>query len=204
MACQSTNNMINKPYDDEICRVGLYNILECLLINERADCSTIIAISKDLIDNVGLVDSSVKVKMAVRKLKLIWQQVHDSTNHLYQPWTFLNIDKPRKVISNNELRNVFAPSSMPIINNIQSSIMNTEQSPSMNSQSISKPSVYQTPIETNTQVFLQAPPPPVSLPFPPMDLLPKTQQTNLETIVQPVIGKFSRKIFAYKFVFFSL
>ncbi|CAF0803622.1 unnamed protein product [Rotaria sordida] len=44
MICQSTNNSINKPYDDEICRVGLYNILECLLINERPDCSTIIAI----------------------------------------------------------------------------------------------------------------------------------------------------------------
>jgi hypothetical protein len=62
VACQSTNNIINKPYDDEICRVGLYNILECLLINERADCSTIIAISKDFIDNAVLVDSSVKVR----------------------------------------------------------------------------------------------------------------------------------------------
>jgi hypothetical protein len=61
MACQSTNSIINKPYDDELCRVGLYNILECLLINERPDCSTIIAISKDFIDNATLVDSSVKV-----------------------------------------------------------------------------------------------------------------------------------------------
>jgi hypothetical protein len=63
MACQATNSIINKPYDDELCRVGLYNILECLLINERADCSTIIAISKDLIDNAALIDSSVKVRI---------------------------------------------------------------------------------------------------------------------------------------------
>ncbi|CAF5114150.1 unnamed protein product, partial [Rotaria socialis] len=53
--------------------------------------------------------------MAVRKLKLVWQQVNDSTCHLYQPWSFLNVDKPRKVLPNNinssmttnELRNVF-------------------------------------------------------------------------------------------------
>jgi hypothetical protein len=63
MTCQSTNNIINKPYDDEVCRVGLYNILECLLINERADCSTIVAISKDLIDNAVLLDSSIKVRI---------------------------------------------------------------------------------------------------------------------------------------------
>jgi len=67
MACQSTNSIINKPYDDELCRVGLYNILECLLINERADCSTIIAISKDFIDNAALVDSSVKVIIIIKK-----------------------------------------------------------------------------------------------------------------------------------------
>jgi hypothetical protein len=63
MACQATKSIINKPYDDEICRVGLYNILECLLINERADCSTIIAISKDIIDSAVLLDSSVKVRI---------------------------------------------------------------------------------------------------------------------------------------------
>ena len=62
MACQATNSVINKPYDDELCRLGLYNILECLLINERADCPTIIAISKDLIDHATLADSSIKVK----------------------------------------------------------------------------------------------------------------------------------------------
>jgi hypothetical protein len=195
MACQTTNSIINKPYDDELCRVGLYNILECFLINERADCSTIIAISKDFIDNAVLVDSSVKVKMAVRKLKLIWQQVHDSTSHLYQPWSFLNIDKPRKVnssITTNELRNVFVPSSMPIISNVQStiSIMDTEQAPLSNSQSLSKPSVYQTPMETASNVFLQAPPP-VPIPFSPLDLLPKSQHTNLETL--PIIGKFSKQ-----------
>jgi hypothetical protein len=138
--------------------------------------------------------------MAVRKLKLIWQQVHDSTSHLYQPWSFLNIDKPRKIISNNinssitttELRNVFAPSSMPIISNVQSSssisIISTEQPSFINSPSLSKPSVYQTPTETGTNVFLQ--PPPVSIPFSPLDLLPKTQQSNLNTVVQPVRGKF--------------
>ena len=62
MTCQASNGLINKPYDEELCRVGLYNMLECLLINERADCSTIIAMSKDLIDNASLVDSSVKVR----------------------------------------------------------------------------------------------------------------------------------------------
>jgi hypothetical protein len=86
--------------------------------------------------------------MAVRKLKLIWQQVHDSTNHLYQPWAFLNVDKPRKILSNNinsnELRNVFVPSSMPIISNVQSSMISTEQSPLINSQTLSKPSTTTT------------------------------------------------------------
>ncbi len=133
--------------------------------------------------------------MAVRKLKLIWQQVHDSTSHLYQPWSFLNIDKPRKVnssITTNELRNVFVPSSMPIISNVQStiSIMDTEQAPLSNPQSLSKPSVYQTPMETASNVFLQAPPP-VPIPFSPLDLFPKSQHTNLETL--PVIGKFSKQ-----------
>lgn len=60
--CQAST-IVNKPYDDELCRVGLYNILECFLINERADCSTIIAISKDLIDYANLLDSSVKVTL---------------------------------------------------------------------------------------------------------------------------------------------
>jgi hypothetical protein len=62
MACQATSSVINKPYDDETCRVGLYDILESLLINERADCSTIIGISKDVIDNAALLDTSVKVR----------------------------------------------------------------------------------------------------------------------------------------------
>jgi len=139
--------------------------------------------------------------MAVRKLKLIWQQVHESTSHLYQPWSFLNIDKPRKVISNNinasmttnDLRNVFAPSSMPM--------MNAEQLTLINSQSLSKPSVYQTPMETATNVFLQTPPLPppppassvASMPFPSLDLLSKTQQSNLDGFVQPVIGKFKEE-----------
>ncbi|UJR31711.1 hypothetical protein I4U23_019191 [Adineta vaga] len=173
LACQTANSVFNKPYDDELCRVGLYDILECLLINERSDCSTIIGISKDVIDNANLLDSSVKVKMAVRKLKLIWQQVHDSSSQLYQPWSFLNIDKPRKTIpmhnmnssmTTNDLHNVFAYSSMPIITNVQPTVtstaaaaitmMNTEPSSSNNSQSLSKPSVYQAPIETTPNVFL--------------------------------------------------
>ncbi|CAF0752338.1 unnamed protein product [Rotaria sordida] len=197
MICQSTNNSINKPYDDEICRVGLYNILECLLINERPDCSTIIAISKDLIDNAALLDPSVKVKMAVRKLKLIWQQVHDSTNHLYQPWSFLNVDKPRKVIHNNinystattttnELRNVFVPSSMPMISNVETSsisMMNTEQPLLINSQSLTKPSIHQTPMESTTNVFLQ---PPTSISYPTLDVLSQSQQPNLEAFIPPV------------------
>jgi hypothetical protein len=133
--------------------------------------------------------------MAIRKLKLIWQQVHDSTSHLYQPWSFLNIDKPRKIplnninssITTNELRNVFAPSSMPTISNIQSSsisMINTEQSSLINSPTLSKPSVYQTPMETSTNVYLQAPPQPI---FSSLDLLPKTQKSNVDTIIQPVI-----------------
>ncbi|CAF1084216.1 unnamed protein product [Rotaria sp. Silwood1] len=196
MICQSTNNSINKPYDDEICRVGLYNILECLLINERADCSTIIAISKDLIDNANLLDPSVKVKMVIRKLKLVWQQVHDSTSRLYQPWSFLNVDKPRKIPPNNinysttnELRNVFVPSTMPIMNNIETSsisMMNIEQPLLMNPQSLSKPSVHQTPMETTTtttNVFLQ---PATSMSYPTIDVLPQTQPMNLETFIPPV------------------
>ena len=62
MACQASTSTNNKPYDDERCRFGLYDILECFLINERADCPTIIAISKDLIDGAMSVDSSVKVR----------------------------------------------------------------------------------------------------------------------------------------------
>lgn len=145
--------------------------------------------------------------MAVRKLKLVWQQVHDSTSHLYQPWSFLNIDKPRKMTSNNitsslttnDLRNVFAPTSMPMISNVQTSssisMMTTEQSPLIHPQSIAKPSVYQTPMETITNEFLQTPPPlsGVSMPFSSLDLLAKTQQSNLDTLVQPVIGKFDEK-----------
>ncbi|CAF1000584.1 unnamed protein product [Adineta ricciae] len=178
LACQTTNTVINKPYDDELCRVGLYDILECLLINERADCTTIIGISKDVIDNAALLDSSVKVKMTVRKLKLIWQQVHDSSSQLYQPWSLLNIDKPRRTTSNqnvhstmttNDFHNVFAPSSMPMITNVQSALpvvaaasssitmLNTEPSPLNNSQSLSKPAVYKPPTETTPNIFLQAP-----------------------------------------------
>lgn len=63
MACQASNSTNSKPYEDERCRVGLYDILECFLINERADCPTIIAISKDMIDYAMSVDSSVKVKL---------------------------------------------------------------------------------------------------------------------------------------------
>ncbi|CAF1068715.1 unnamed protein product [Rotaria magnacalcarata] len=194
MICQASS-IINKPYDNELCRVGLYNILECLLINERADCSTIIAISKDLIDNAVSLDSSVKVKMAVRKLKLVWQQVNDSTSHLYQPWSFLNVDKPRKVLPNNinssmktsELRNVFITPSMPMISNIESSsisMMNTEHERLMHSLPISKPSsVHQTPMETAENTFLQAPPP---MTYSTLDVLLPSQQSNLETFVQPM------------------
>jgi hypothetical protein len=133
--------------------------------------------------------------MAARKLKLIWQQVHDSTSYLYQPWSFLNIDKTRKVIPNNinssmtthDLHNIFAPQSMPMISNVQS-VNNTEHSPLMHHQSLSKPSVYQSPMET-ANVFLQAPPP-ASLPYSPVDLLPKTQQSNLDTLLPSILGNF--------------
>lgn len=126
--------------------------------------------------------------MTARKLKLIWQQVHDSTNHLYQSWSFLNVDKPRQVtsaITTNELRNVFAAPSIPIITQAQS-VINSQQTSLTNSPSLSKPSVYQTPMETNTvNTFL--PPPTVS--YPPMDLLPKTTTlANVETVPTPIIG----------------
>ena len=130
--------------------------------------------------------------MVVRKLKLLWQQIHDSTSHLYQPWSFLNIDKPRKVPTNNfnssmttnDLRNVFVPTSMPIVSNVQSSLtmMETEPSSLINSQTISKPSVYQTPMETSANVFLQSS---VQMPFVPVDV----PQPNLEL---PISGKLFR------------
>lgn len=125
--------------------------------------------------------------MTARKLKLIWQQVHDSSNHLYQSWSFLNVDKPRQVtssITTNELRNVFAAPSIPIITQAQS-VINTSQTSLTNSPSLSKPSVYQTPMETTTSAYL--PPPTVS--YPPMDLLPKTTHGNVETVPTPMIGK---------------
>lgn len=140
--------------------------------------------------------------MAIRKLKLIWQQVHDSTSYLYQPWSFLNIDKPRKQTANNinssittnDLRNVFTSSTMPIISNVQSSssIIHTEQLSLNNPQTISKPSVYQTPMDTSANMFIQPPSLPTvtqttSLPFSPRDLLPKTPQIHVEPIVQPII-----------------
>lgn len=67
MACQASTSMHNKPYDDERCRIGLYDILECFLINERADCPTIIAISKDLIESAMSADPSVKVRNKKKK-----------------------------------------------------------------------------------------------------------------------------------------
>jgi hypothetical protein len=44
-------------------------------------------------------------------------------------------------------------------------------------------------METTANVFLQAP----VMSFSPLDLLPKTQQANLETLVPPVTGKLTRK-----------
>jgi hypothetical protein len=85
MACQTTNSIINKPYDDELCRVGLYNILECFLINERADCPTIIAISKDFIDRAILADSSIKVR---KKIKII--SIIDINNYFRLKWLYEN------------------------------------------------------------------------------------------------------------------
>lgn len=127
--------------------------------------------------------------MIVRKLKLIWQQVHDSSNHLYQPWSFLNVEKPRQITTSsmtttNELRNVFAPPSIPIITHAQS-VINTQQTSLTSSPSLPKPSVYQTPMDTTTSTFL--PPPTVS--YPPMDLQPKISQATVETVATPMIGK---------------
>ena len=121
ITCQATMNSLNKPYDDELCRLGLYQILECFLLNERADCPTLLAIGKDLIDAATNLDASIQVKMAVRKLKLVWQQVHDSSSQLYQPWSLINIDKPRKISYqtpiNDHHQPVFA-SELMMINNL--------------------------------------------------------------------------------------
>jgi hypothetical protein len=65
------------------------------------------------------------------------------------------------------------------------SVINTEQSSLMNSPALSKPSVYQAPIDNTASVFLQTP----AMPFPPLDLVPKPQQTNLETAVPLDTGK---------------
>ncbi len=70
MACQTASSIINKPYDDELCRVGLYDILESMLINERSDCPTIIAISNDLIQRAILTDSSLKVRRKSFRLSI--------------------------------------------------------------------------------------------------------------------------------------
>ena len=150
--------------------------------------------------------------MTVRKLKLIWQQVHDSSSQLYQPWSLLNIDKPRRTTSaqnvhssmtTNDFHNVFAPSSMPMITNVQSALpvlpaasssitmLNTEPSPLNNSQSLSKPAVYKTPTETTPNIFLQAPTAATTTPVIPVastshDIGCKAPSANFDT---PVAGK---------------
>ena len=131
-----------------------------------------------------------QVKMTVRKLKLIWQQVHDSTNHLYQPWSFLNVDKPRQVTTSsitttNDLRNVFAPPSIPIITHAQSVINTIQQTALTSSPSLPKPSAHQTSMDTSTSTFL----PPPTVPYVPMDLQPKTSQVTVETVAPSMIGK---------------
>lgn len=186
MSCQSSTSTIPKPYDDELCRVGLYQILECLLLNERMDCPTILAISKDLIDHAPMIDSSIQVKMIVRKLKLLWQQVHDSTNSLYQSWSFTNIDKSRhtptvNLHSTNDLRNIFTSTSM-ITNNINNNSEPTSVV-QMTSQTITKPAVYQTPTDTAANLFL---PPPI---FTPLETLSQVESMNIE---MPVIDEFEQ------------
>lgn len=186
MSCQSSTSTIPKPYDDELCRVGLYQILECLLLNERMDCPTILAISKDLIDHAPMIDSSIQVKMIVRKLKLLWQQVHDSTNSLYQSWSFTNIDKSRhtptvNLHSTNDLRNIFTSASM-ITNNINNNSEPTSVV-QMTSQTITKPAVYQTPTDTAANLFL---PPPI---FTPLETLSQVESMNIE---MPVIDEFEQ------------
>lgn len=140
--------------------------------------------------------------MAARKLKLVWQQVNDSTSHLYQPWSFLNVDKPRKVIpstinssiTTNELRNVFVPTSMPMISSIESSsipMMTTQQELLMNPPSISKPAVLQTPMGVDPNAFLLAAPQQQPLmTYSNLDVLLPSQQPNLEAFIQPMPGKF--------------
>ena len=139
--------------------------------------------------------------MAVRKLKLIWQQVNDSTSHLYQPWSFLNIDKSRKIFSNNinslittnDLHNVFGPSSISSISSMASSsisIMNGDQSVLINPPSSPKPLIRQTPGEA-TNAFGQTS---TSMQHSTLDLLSKPpNQPNLETSFQSMKGKFIQK-----------
>ncbi|CAF0769608.1 unnamed protein product [Didymodactylos carnosus] len=85
-----------KPYDDVTCRVSLYVIIEILLQEERYDCPTILAIVKNLIKE-GLHDSCGKVRKAVHKLRSSRLIALDSTHHLYQPFTFENVEKARYV-----------------------------------------------------------------------------------------------------------
>lgn len=131
ITCQATMTSLNKPYDDELCRLALYQTLECFLLNERADCPTLLPISKNLIDSATNLDGSIQVKMAVRKLKLVWQQVHDSINHLYHPWSSLNIDKPRKTLSNpaNDLQHIFMSNNIPPVTSTNSEPVPMETAP---------------------------------------------------------------------------
>ena len=134
--------------------------------------------------------------MEVRKLKLIWQQVNDSTNHLYQPWSFFTVEQPRKTVPNhvnssmstNELHHIFVPTSMPMMGNMSSaassiSMMHTEQPVLMHPPPLTKPSVYQPPLDTTAHVFV---PPP--MPYATHEHPAKMQPSNLETFVQPMTG----------------
>lgn len=187
MNCQLTNNNVNKPYDDELCRVGLYQTFESFLLNERADCPTLLGIGKSLIDRAMKIDSSVKVKkneeennweesnvyfqvkMIVRKLQLIWLQVRDSTSQLYQSWSFFNVDKPRNHfvesnVAQNDLHHVFMSSRTTTIAAAVAEApvpetMNTEPLGVIHSTTVlNKPMTYEaTPIVSYTNLDLVQP-----------------------------------------------
>jgi hypothetical protein len=135
--------------------------------------------------------------MAARKLKLIWQQVHDSSSHLYQPWSFLNIDQSRKATSNhvnasmanNELHHLFYPTNLPMLNAGQVSsgisMLPMESNTLIHSTSLTKPSVYQPLTEATVETYV-AP----AMPYATLNL--HSQSMDTEPSIQPMLGKYSQ------------
>ena len=128
--------------------------------------------------------------MASRKLKLIWQQVRDSSSHFYQPWSFLNVEKARTIIPNsssliNEMNHIFVPPSVPLVNNaVQNSssisMINPEQVP------LTKPVVYEPPAPMDSHV-------PLAMSYTNLDTLPATQPIPLESFVPHMTNEMNNR-----------